>query len=339
MGSTNLHPKRHQSSYEDLVTPDPIPADDPVPPFLANGDPIADTHFGLLHGTVPESSVIAFTRAFEAFGRTFLLATDQTVVPADRVRAYARSSFHGVVLGDDVNLPLAWMRGSPKPKFVRMDDDVRPLAALPWPVRSFVGLTGASVTLGTTRYLETRETNDGHPVFIAERDATVVSEAANLPAGLKPAQKWIAVSISQGTLVAYEGSRAVYTTLVSPGRGGIPTPGRDLVEASTTPLGRFTITFKDKAATMSPDFPDLPLHHWIADVPFTQYFRPPFALHGAFWHERFGEPASGGCINLAPIDAEALFAWSDPQVPTEWQGATGAGAPENGPATIVVVRR
>ena len=26
-------------------------------------------------------------------------------------------------------------------------------------------------------------------------------------------------------------------------------------------------------------------------------------------------------------------------VPAEWQGATGAGAPENGPTTAVVIRR
>jgi lipoprotein-anchoring transpeptidase ErfK/SrfK len=193
--------------------------------------------------------------------------------------------------------------------------------------------------VGNTRYLETRERHEGQPVFIAEGDATVVREPEHLPFAVRPTQKWILVSITQGTLVAYEGSRAVYATLVSPGRGGVPTPGRDLVEASTTPLGTYTLTFKDRAATMSPEFPAEPLHHWIADVPFTQYFNPPFALHSAFWHERFGEPASGGCINLAPIDAEVLFAWSDPPVPPEWQGATGAGAPENGPTTRIVIRR
>jgi hypothetical protein len=79
---------------------------------------------------------------------------------------------------------------------------------------------------------------------------------------------------------------------------------------------------------------------WIQDVPHTQYFDPPFALHAAYWHERFGEFVSAGCVNLSPLDAEAMFAWSDPPVPADWQGATGAGAAkENGGVTIVVIRR
>ena len=74
-------------------------------------------------------------------------------------------------------------------------------------------------------------------------------------------------------------------------------------------------------------------------MPHTQYFKPPFALHAAYWHERFGEPTSAGCVNVSPLDAELLFDWSDPKVPDEWQGATGAGAPENGGMTAIVVRR
>jgi hypothetical protein len=70
-----------------------------------------------------------------------------------------------------------------------------------------------------------------------------------------------------------------------------------------------------------------------------QYFNPPFALHAAYWHDRFGLPTSAGCINLSPIDAAWLFEWSDPHVPDGWQGATGSGAPENGPTTAIVVHR
>jgi lipoprotein-anchoring transpeptidase ErfK/SrfK len=167
----------------------------------------------------------------------------------------------------------------------------------------------------------------------------VVEPAKKVPIGVKPDQKWILVHLGDATLVAYEGLRPVYATLVSPGRGGIPVPGRDPVEASTTPLGVFYVTFKDRATTMTRDKPGEPRTHWIADVPFTQYFLPPFALHAAYWHDRFGEDTSAGCINLSPIDAQALFTWSDPPVPPEWQGATGAGAPENGPTTAVVIRR
>ena len=94
-----------------------------------------------------------------------------------------------------------------------------------------------------------------------------------------------------------------------------------------------------KGETMSPEKGEN-RSFWIADVPHTQYFNPPFALHAAYWHERFGEPTSAGCVNVSPIDAETLFGWSDPQVPEGWQGVTGAGATkENGATTAVVVHR
>ena len=147
------------------------------------------------------------------------------------------------------------------------------------------------------------------------------------------------MSLSNGTLVAYDGLEPFYATLISPGKGGIPVKGRDPVQAGTTPLGAYRITFKDRAATMSPDKKGEERTLVISDVPFTQYFAPPFALHAAYWHDRFGEPTSAGCVNLSPIDAEALFDFTEPHVPAGWAGATGAGAPENGRASWIVIRR
>jgi lipoprotein-anchoring transpeptidase ErfK/SrfK len=230
------------------------------------------------------------------------------------------------------------MRATAKTRYRRVGARVEAVGA--WAVRTFVRLAGSSVEVDGERYLETREHDaDGAPLFVGERDATVVEAQTDLPRAAKPDQKWILVSITAGTLVAYEGKTPVYATLISPGRGGVPVPGRDPVQDSTTPMGTYAITFKDRAVTMSPDHLGGPRRHYISDVPHVQYFKAPFALHAAIWHERFGEPASAGCINASPVDAEALFAWTDPPVPEEWQGATGAGAPMNGKTTLVVVRR
>ena len=43
-----------------------------------------------------------------------------------------------------------------------------------------------------------------------------------------------------------------------------------------------------------------------------------YGLHAAFWHERFGEPYSRGCINLSPRDARCLFAFTAPALPPGW---------------------
>jgi hypothetical protein len=233
------------------------------------------------------------------------------------------------------------MRARARPQHrVRGDGAIERLATN-WPARSYVALTGKTLERGEARYLETASLDsEGYgPLYVAEADATVVTAEEGLAPGVAPDQKWVLVRITAGTLVAYEGLKPVYATLISPGAGGVPVRGRDPVKDSTTPMGTFYVTFKDRAATMSPE-QGAHRSFWIADVPHTQYFHPPFALHAAYWHERFGEPTSAGCVNLSPIDAEALFDWSDPKVPDGWQGATGAGATrDNGPTTAVVVRR
>ncbi|HTJ82733.1 MAG TPA: L,D-transpeptidase, partial [Polyangiaceae bacterium] len=237
------------------------------------------------------------------------------------------------------SLPIAWIREKPRQAFVAAGDGFEDAHAS-FDTRTWVALTGNERESAGATYLETKRATDaGAPMWIREKDATVVSREAARPFGVKEGQKWVVVRLTQGTLVAYEDMTPVFATLVSPGAGGVPVPGRDPVKDSTTPTGTYLLTFKDRAATMSPDKNVDDRTFWIQDVPYTQYFNPPFALHGAFWHERFGEYVSAGCVNLSPLDAERLFGWTDPPVPAEWQGATGAGAKDNGLATAVVIRR
>src|SRR5690606_32922081 len=110
------------------------------------------------------------------------------------------------------------------------------------------------------------------------------------------------------------------STLVSPGVGGVPVSGRDPVKYSTTPMGVYRITYKHRAAHMSPEQGEN-RSFWIADVPYTQYFDAPFALHVAYWHDTFGKGMSAGCVNLSPRDGERLFSFTDPVVPEDWNGA------------------
>jgi hypothetical protein len=53
------------------------------------------------------------------------------------------------------------------------------------------------------------------------------------------------------------------------------------------------------------------------------FYAKDFALHTAYWHDRFGNTRSHGCVNLSPIDARTLYFWSDPQVPMGWSMAHG----------------
>ena len=62
----------------------------------------------------------------------------------------------------------------------------------------------------------------------------------------------------------------------------------------------------------------------------------PFALHAAYWHDRFGEPKSGGCVNLSVRDAKWLFDWTEPRVPETWHSVRSGDA--RGAGTWVRVR-
>ncbi|MFO0680884.1 MAG: L,D-transpeptidase [Sandaracinus sp.] len=155
----------------------------------------------------------------------------------------------------------------------------------------------------------------GGGVYRVARDGTIVRETAMRviepiarPAGIPEGDRWIHVDLSEQTLVAYEGERAVFATLVSTGREGF-----------ATPTGTFRIQSKHVSTTM--DDPDSPTEAYsIEDVPWTMYFEGSYALHAAFWHDNFGRVRSHGCVNLAPADARWLFEWTTPGLPPGWHG-------------------
>ncbi len=64
-------------------------------------------------------------------------------------------------------------------------------------------------------------------------------------------------------------------------------------------------------------------YYFLEDVPWTMYFNRDFALHGAYWHDRFGIQHSHGCVNLSLADAKWLFEWTVPtSTRSGWKLAT-----------------
>jgi lipoprotein-anchoring transpeptidase ErfK/SrfK len=119
------------------------------------------------------------------------------------------------------------------------------------------------------------------------------SRGAPQPAESTPHRRWISVDLSDQRLVAYEGDRAVRSTLVSTGRSYTPTP-----------IGRFAIRNKIAYQTMvGPGY-------YLPRVPHVMYFVGGNALHGAYWHNNFGTPMSHGCVNLPLDEAAWLFQWA-----------------------------
>jgi hypothetical protein len=267
-------------------------------------------------------STVAYTTEARWGERAFLLSADYGWIPKDRVKAFAELAFHGVHLGAEASLPLAFFRTRDRPRYARLGDRVTRAPGV-FARLSYVELTGKSVVQDGVRYLETREPN----VFVAESDAVVPELPASTPWGepLAPeaagaageaernAATWLDVSIEGGWLLAFEGTLPRYATLISPGRGGTPVRGKPLIETASTPLGNYSINTKIVTATMEASNQ---LVH--SDVPWVQNFVGPYALHTAYWHDDWGDPASGGCVNLSPLDARYLFDFTEPKLPPGW---------------------
>lgn len=128
-------------------------------------------------------------------------------------------------------------------------------------------------------------------------------------------ERWIDVELATQTLVAYEGKTPVFATLVSTGKGP---PKSEL----GTHLGVHRIWVKLLASKMDNlERDDVENHYSLEDVPWVQFFDKGIALHGVFWHQRFGYVHSHGCVNLAPLDAERIFAFTGPHLPGGWSAA------------------
>jgi hypothetical protein len=111
---------------------------------------------------------------------------------------------------------------------------------------------------------------------------------------------WTEVDLYEQTFAAYEGDRMVYATLISSGLNQWPTR-----EGIFQVWSRY-IQNKMSGADGEIDY------YFIEDVPYIMYFDQlnEIALHGAYWHDRYGYKHSHGCVNMPPIDAEWVYYWS-----------------------------
>ncbi|WP_353932175.1 L,D-transpeptidase [Okeanomitos corallinicola TIOX110] len=109
----------------------------------------------------------------------------------------------------------------------------------------------------------------------------------------KSDQRWIQVDLSEQNLIAWEGNKPVYAVKISSGKRSTPTL-----------VGTFKVQTKHRKTRMrGPGYN-------VANVPHTMYYHRGYAIHGAYWHKRFGTPVSHGCVNLAPNHAKWVFEWA-----------------------------
>jgi hypothetical protein len=288
---------------------------EPVPEFLAAGK-LAPLPWGfprapnaLETGRALPDAGFALLAFYEHQGRGFAYSTDFSLMPLDRLTPVEPSDFRGLALGDEITLPVAFVR-SRAAHLYRADAAGGLRLERRLVFREALPITDRKKRIGSLTLVET---TDG--AFVRADDVIRIDPMQRVPSWAKPGRSWIDVSILEQSLVAYEGTRAVYVTLVSTGVDGLGDPDK----THSTVRGRFLIHTKHLTATMSSD--ELGDEYDLRDVPYVQYFERGYALHAAYWHDGFGKPRSHGCINLSPLDARWLFHWTDPPVPEKWHGA------------------
>jgi hypothetical protein len=126
-----------------------------------------------------------------------------------------------------------------------------------------------------------------------------------LPAGdgrdASPTTRHILIDRSEQMLYAYDGSTLFMKTPVSTG-----------LDLTPTPRGMFRIYKKTPTRYMQGPLPGISDQYYdLPGVPWDLYFTAEGgAIHGAYWHNSFGQEWSHGCVNLPLETARIIYYWA-----------------------------
>ncbi len=124
------------------------------------------------------------------------------------------------------------------------------------------------------------------------------------------AAKRVEVSLATQNLKAYDDSKVIYSFPISSGKW------------NPTPTGTFYPWVKLRTARMTGGDKKLGTFYDLPNVPYVIYFandKVPgylgYSLHGAYWHNNFGQPMSHGCVNVRPDQMALLYNWMEMSTP------------------------
>jgi hypothetical protein len=236
-------------------------------------------------------------------GERYGLSTHGFWIPLRDLRRVTPPSFRGGVVGDA--LDVAWV-----------NVDKARLRKAPG------GAPGRDLVPRQTRLtlLEERELAGkkwlrvGEHAWLPASELSMPSRLAR-PPEVRAGEHWFDVELASQTVTAYVGDQPVFATLASTGRG----PQGSVL---ATPKGIHRIWVKLAVSDMD-NLENLEANesYAIQAVPWVMYFQKGYGLHGTFWHRAFGRVQSHGCVNLSPVDAERLFDWASPRLPSGWTAA------------------
>ena len=212
---------------------------------------------------------------------------DNEWIPASSLQASSPSSLGGLMLGENYNppFPIAWLRTTVLPSRTPAAPIVKGTASVIQYQMVYVyadvevdGVTWTQV--GQDQWVDSR--------FLARVNPT------QRPSAIK-SKRWLGVDLNQQVLIAYEGATPVFASLMSTG-----------IRATPTMPGIYYPYVRHRYDDMSM-VDDSPFYYFMEDVPYVWYFNGNNALHGAYWHDKFGYRRSHGCINLPLTSAAWVY--------------------------------
>lgn len=255
----------------------------------------------------------------------FGLLTNGRFVRASELEAARGSSFSGYAIDAEHELPVAFVVKRGVSNF-KLESD-RLAKDEPLEYHQIIPLGGKNKNYNQSKIWAM---DDEH--WLREQDVTIVHRRLRYPDFAKDGVRWIDISVICNTLVAYEGKKPMFATLVSTGRDRVlDNPPAD---AAITKLGTFEITNKHVTWLAAP--PERAAERYsVFDLPWAIELSSGQALFGAYWHDRFGMERGPGDIALSPADARWVFDFVGPELPKAWHEA----AADPNQKTFVVVHK
>lgn len=248
---------------------------------------------------------------------------DGSFVPSERLEPVLGTAWHGLRLGE-VELPVAFaLRSNVHPRVVEgrraiVQDEV-------YALREAIPLTGRFRTVDGERHYVASDDR-----WVRARDVIMIFNRHEFPDFATPGQRWLDVSLANQTLVAYEGKKALYATLISSGRDRLGDPE----EGPSTPQGVFHLVRKRVTRDLPP--PEVDSRYRVVGAPWALELDGGMAITGGVWQRIYGDARGHHDIAVSPIDAQFLFRWSPPSLPDGWHSVEVS---EGAASTIVYVHK
>jgi lipoprotein-anchoring transpeptidase ErfK/SrfK len=185
------------------------------------------------------SLIGSFSPGPDALDRRFAITADLRLAPASKIKPDSGSPWHGLELTDALTLPLAFVRSQGARGYRITHGKVSPGEAIEH--RAVVGLTGTKRTIEGVKYYRTTDKR-----WLSQQDVGLAVQPATWPDDAEKGKKWIEISITNQTLVLWEGKKPVYATLISSGQAGLDDPKK----TTATIRGSFRIRNKHISAMM-----------------------------------------------------------------------------------------